>query len=561
MIFIMTLLVIIFTDCRDDRLSIFGWTPVGETFDSITLCMERDYANFKQPAILLKHIDMMDSIASAAATDTSKIMKSRTLFWRSRFAMRYGSAETSHNLVHQAMALTDSAEMPYDWLRMKTQLLSVSNSINGSERYLHYEECLSYARKINDKAFESQISILMGHLLSNVQEYDKALDFYHLADSLNTSIGLDKYTVKNRINVAATLEQAGQLKESDSILNSLRGHPALEGDTFVQNLIPRNLYSHHRNDISHLREAFGQIKDNPRFRHLRGLYSGLFVEYFYNHSQFDSMLYYSQLANEDISYIRDHGHRAIVWFNMGLAMTYIGNLDSALYCRIMYDVNVDSLRRFERSNEVIRLNALDEIRKRESELSLNITRRNWLIAFLTLVIIGVITVYALLQNRRRMRIKISYIAHELELEKAKRKMAATAITIQEKDAMLSSLRQELAELRKEGVIREGSARRLEASIQTHLSGHEQEETFHEMFDAVNPGFTQRLRKLCPELADSYVKLACYILMELDNKKIATLMMIKPESVRQARWRLRQRLAVPDSSTLEEWLRHLNTEPS
>lgn len=46
-------------------------------------------------------------------------------------------------------------------------------------------------------------------------------------------------------------------------------------------------------------------------------------------------------------------------------------------------------------------------------------------------------------------------------------------------------------------------------------------------------------------------------MELDNKKIATLMMIKPESVRQARWRLNQKLRIPEGETLESYLRHLN----
>lgn len=113
-------------------------------------------------------------------------------------------------------------------------------------------------------------------------------------------------------------------------------------------------------------------------------------------------------------------------------------------------------------------------------------------------------------------------------------------------------------MRHGGDIKEGDARRLESTIRSHLLEHDNDEAFQQMFDVVNPGFTERLRARCPDLADSYVKLACYMLMELDSKKIARLMMIKLDSVRQAKWRLRQRLDIPEGHTLESFLRHLNS---
>ena len=87
------------------------------------------------------------------------------------------------------------------------------------------------------------------------------------------------------------------------------------------------------------------------------------------------------------------------------------------------------------------------------------------------------------------------------------------------------------------------------TIKSHLLEHESDGTFLEMIDVVNPGFTDRLRERCPDLSDSYLKLACYMLMEFDSKRIASLMMIKPESVRQSR--------VPEGETLEAFLRRLN----
>lgn len=123
--------------------------------------------------------------------------------------------------------------------------------------------------------------------------------------------------------------------------------------------------------------------------------------------------------------------------------------------------------------------------------------------------------------------------------------------------MLTAIRSELSEMRQEGEIKEGSARKLESTIKSHLLESDNDETFREMFDVLNPGFTERLRERCPDLADSYVNLASYILMELDNKRIASLMMIKPESVHQARWRLRQRLNIPADQSIRDFLNDLN----
>ena len=79
----------------------------------------------------------------------------------------------------------------------------------------------------------------------------------------------------------------------------------------------------------------------------------------------------------------------------------------------------------------------------------------------------------------------------------------------------------------------------------------------ESFEVVNPHFSDKLRAISPDIAESYIKLACYILMELDNKKTARLMMIKPESVHPARWRLRQKLGLKAGESLEDFLRSLN----
>lgn len=542
---------------RSSPASISQWPNVDPKFDSVSLALEIAFNNFAPPDTILYKIRLLDSIASQSEGDTVIILRSRVLFWKSRYAFRYGRNDRSAAYINEALTMTDSSTRRYDWYRFVSQRCAADEDITVADQYRHYEDALRYARAIGDKAYEGQSALYLGHLMRIIGENEKALDYYRISDSLHLILGFTTFPLKNKINIATTYNEMGRVAEGDSILRSLEGHPALEGDTFAQNLIPRNLYARDRSDTAYLYQAYRQIHDNPRFRYLRGLYRGLLAEYYIGEMEPDSARMYSDLSMEDLPFVQEHGHRAIIWYNRGQVYWEEGKADSALLARVEYEACIDSLHDHERKNEVIRLNALEEIRKREARYALSISRRNWVIAFVAVILIaaGVITI--LILNRRHMRQRMRSMANELELEKAKRKMAATAITIEEKDVMLDSLRSELSEMRKDGEIKEGSARRLEASIKTHLSGHEQEETFRDMFDTVNPGFTHRLRDICPDLADSYVRLACYTLMELDNKRIASLMNIRPESVRQSRWRLRKRLNIPEETTLEDFLRNLN----
>ena len=90
----------------------------------------------------------------------------------------------------------------------------------------------------------------------------------------------------------------------------------------------------------------------------------------------------------------------------------------------------------------------------------------------------------------------------------------------------------------------------------HLAGDEERDSFRRMFITVNPEFVQRLQQRWPDLSESYVKLATYIYLGLDNSQIARLLVIRPESVKQARWRLRKQLGLEKDESLDEVIRSL-----
>ena len=466
-------LTIIFTysGCvRQRTLSPAHWLPAGGEFDSLTNKLERQFNNCAPNESILNIVKRMERLA--AQDSDCGLKMSRALYWRGRLLGRLQDPDSAWRVIGRALELNDSVKYRYDRLRMLTVICSQTDSVDGATRYRIYEESLDYARKSGDKVFEAITAVNMGNLLSEIREYEKALDYLRLADSLTDRLGYDRLTLRNRVNRAAVFSESGDKLKSDSILRTLIGHPALEGDTFSMNLVPRNLYVSTYDSVKYLYQAYEGIKENIRFRPLRGLYRALLIDYNARMGRDDSVQYYADLVREDLPYVSNYSHKAIVWFNLGLAHVIAGSADSALFCRVVYEDYIDSVHRQQRVSDVLRLSALHEIKKREAGYSASIFRRNMIMAFVVMTLLAAGVIVALTLNRRNLRQKMASMRNELELEKAKRKMAATVLTIEEKDKVLDTLKTELSEMRQEGEIREGDARRLELTIKSHLLEHD-----------------------------------------------------------------------------------------
>lgn len=541
---------------RQETLRRAAWKPAGGEFDSLTEKMEWQFNDYAPYDSIARTIARMESIANSDSTNR-RLRMSRTLYWKARYNKRIENSGKSMEYITQAIQLNDSTTYEYDRLKFLTLLYTQCDTINGGKQYKLYEYCLEYAKKIKDKSFESYSAIIMGNLLSEIEENDKALHFFNLADSLNQQIGYYKLVEKNKINKASIYSNCGDTTLSDSLLLSMESNNYIFEDTLIMNAIPRNLYVR-KGDIKYLRKAYNQIKNNIRFRELQALYQALLVNYHYNNENLDSMAIYSSLAKNSLHHVLNPNFKALIWKNLSLYYIVFNKLDSALICRVNYEMYVDSIITKRQATEVLRLSALHEMKAMEKDYADATFRRTMVWAFVIVVLIAAGVIMALMLNRRHIRARMLAMEKELQLEKTRRKVTATTLSIQEKDQLLDVLKNELSDMRRDGGIKEQNARQLESTIKSHLLEHDTEETFQDMFDTVNPDFTRRLRERCPGIADSYVNLACYILMELDNKKIARLMNIKPESVHQSRWRLRQRLHLAEGETLEDALRTLNT---
>ena len=87
---------------------------------------------------------------------------------------------------------------------------------------------------------------------------------------------------------------------------------------------------------------------------------------------------------------------------------------------------------------------------------------------------------------------------------------------------------------------------LRRRLRLQLTGDDDWERFSAVFTEMRPGFVDNLKREYPQLTRGDIRFCCLLDMDLDTKHIAQLLMIRPESVKKHRQRLRAKFGItPD----------------
>lgn len=157
--------------------------------------------------------------------------------------------------------------------------------------------------------------------------------------------------------------------------------------------------------------------------------------------------------------------------------------------------------------------------------------------------------------RKLQRQRMAEVRSELELERSNRRLLANEVLIKEKDRLLREMEDEMTRLSQRGEISGAAVSRIGSAIRSHTVMKPNRDSFAEVFGEVNPRFADRLLGDYPMLTAADIRLASYIVTGMENKHIAGVLGIRPESVKQARWRLRSKFALPNGTSLEAFLRN------
>ncbi len=114
------------------------------------------------------------------------------------------------------------------------------------------------------------------------------------------------------------------------------------------------------------------------------------------------------------------------------------------------------------------------------------------------------------------------------------------------------IRQRLTELPRDARLGT-QVQQLHRLVERELSSENDWEVFEENFNSVHEAFLRKMKHSFPELTPGDLRLAAYLKMNLSTKEIAPLLGISIRGVENKRYRLRQKMNLPNDENLVEFL--------
>lgn len=522
------------------------WPAVNSVVDSLS--QKLDYA-------IYRHVDD-DSIECWTAmmerqaqldTDNSELA-GRASYYRAMALRVAGEALRSDSILGALSVIIDSAACPYLYNRVAWH--ADNSPVRDAAAYERIVSRLQYFRGAGDDFLAGALYTELGNLLKNVRDPKGAVSAYCTADSLYRVAGAADIATLNRVNLASALIVARDTASASRVLYGLIDNEYVRGRPDVGEIVLEKLY-HYAADTTALLRLYDMQGDRPGAVALTGM-----SRYRLDRGEYRVAV---QLAEQALEAAIEEGEpdfAAYALYVMSDANVAAGDTANA-YVALKDAVELtDEISLANEPDEISALETMRHIASRRLEAELKRSRAVLKWACVAFALFLLLIVAGWIVTMRMQRLKIQRIKAEQERDRLSRRLVATQVARTESEQLISSVGKEIGDMADCGRIPAGETRRIVNAIKSHTVKQGDRETFIETFSSMHPEFAQRLRALNDAFTEPDIRLATYIAMGMDTKHIADTMGVRPESVKQARWRLRTKLSLEKGDSLEQALRSL-----
>ena len=453
----------------------------------------------------------------------------------------------------------------------KREILVLINSGLLYSKFKDYENSLPYLFLAEDISLSTEgtpylnaIYNNIGVFYSNKKEWDKAELFFKKALELSRKNQNIRRIALNYINIASLKFDKNEM-DSAYFYNSeaLRMLRTTNGESFMSSAFSNlgDILIKQGDDQAALQNYLTALSYEKKYPDVinRPLFQFQIAQAYRSLGKKDSSLFYVSSSIENYESTRDFSALSEAY---RLYYSITGQ-DSLLELAFAFRDSVDIINdRQWISNQKVSY----ELSKKTQEISYLEERaktQRWIIAGILFISFNLIlSILAFWRSRtRNLRQQAIILKQEnslneiqqeklkLDLEHKNKEVVSNTIHLMNKNEVLSSIDELLAEIPEEEVKQE-----IRGIIKNNLSQDADWEDFRLHFEKMHEGFLQSLHSKHPGLTQTDVRLCAYLLLGLNAKEIANISNISPDSVRKRKQRLRQKLQIDNAVEIENYLK-------
>lgn len=501
----------------------------------------------------------------------------RTSYWEARALVPQGRWDEALALLEAAAQQVDAAKYPYDRIRilgLESQIRLLRGDYPAS--YRGYRETGEYYRRVGDARMLASTYVNSGVIMQSLSDWRRAIDYFQLADSLFARSGNDAYRVKNRLNFSNALFRQGERQKAVAMLEELLLTPECRTDTLFRINVLLSHCSYAEGHGEGAEEAYRLAQQCGDRKLAAKSAACLGIERLKGGRE--GALPLLRQALDYAASAEDYEFLLPTLEHTARALYAAGRIDSAYRTLCEFSAARDSLDAAGSLAEIRLMENRAAIEQYESRLSYLNERATWQRRLTTLIIATIVCLaaficYVFWEHRRKEQIRKQLRETEnkelnmrLEHEKLRsehlrrevdirnRELADRVMAINTRNRMLEELQHCIEKERTDKELAASVADRLQRCIRGHRTHPEEEEAFFRVhFEGIYPGFLERLKKAHPDLSEHELRFCAYLRMGMENKTIAHLRSVQPDSIKKLRFRIRRKLAFKSDCSLEEYL--------
>lgn len=526
--------------------NVFKWPKIDPDFDSIAVLLD-----FKR---LMMDNDIsadMDSMRGAYKRSPKReALGGRMAYWEAFYQFwKCHNPDSAEVLLSEALALTDSLRMPYDYARIRFNLVMDSEA-DVFSGYCTVKECRKIFEHSGDSVMVALCDTELGQIMASVKAYN--LSYLYMEQALESfgNMGLGYVLPRLRMNMAALLFDMGNVEEADSIIGIVLNDEYIHVNPALENLAYMNKYLI-SNDSIYLRKAYGIVSSRPYALRYHVSESVCLGNMFLDENNSDSAAAYIDFAYnniDNIDYLEDK--RDILLAKLRLLLLEPENKEAGTILQRYQEV-LDSLDGIKARDEIV--NAEIRYKIEQQRISdIRIEERAHTIIWV-IILVSIIMVLSIIAGTVLFRNKILREKHEIEQRLRKNRDTMAVMRLQQETTrnVLDKFENEID--RSDNGTRQisDSVNWIRNQIKLYKAQASGWDVVLESFDEVHPDFEQKMLSVYPMLTKKQIEFAGFIALGLSSKQIAELLNIDTASVNTNRYRLRTKMGLEKSQSLED----------